>query len=82
MDISKSDVQNLLNDDKLIDEVVTKIVANPEVVDGLAEDVAEEISNHLEEDPVIRKKIIASVTASADFRKRIVSEIVKEMADD
>ncbi len=82
MDIIKSDVQHLLRNERLIHEVVTKIVANPVIVDELVEDVTEEISDYLKGDTTIRKKIIESVTAAPDFRKRVVSEILKEMEDD
>ena len=81
IDINKADVLKLLQDDKLVDEVVKKVVDDPEVLDGLAEDVADEISDYLEDDPAIRQKIINAALGNADFKKRIIKELVDEIGD-
>lgn len=81
MDISSADVLTLLKDDKLVDEVVKKVVDDPEVLDDLAEDVADKISDYLEDDPAIRQKIINAAIGNADFKKRIVKELVDEIGD-
>lgn len=81
MDISKADVLKLLQDKKLVDEVVKKVVDDPEVLDELAEDVADEIADYLEDDPTVRQKIINAALGSADFKKRIVKELVDEIGD-
>ena len=81
MDIKKADVMELLGDEKLVNEVVKKIVEDPEVLDDLAEDIGEEIANYLEHDPKVRQKIINAALASPDFKKRIVKEIVDEIGD-
>jgi len=82
MDINKTDVLKLLQDNALVNEVVKKVVDDPEVLDGLAEEVADEISDYLEDDPAIRQKIINAAIGSADFRKRVVRELVDEIGDD
>lgn len=81
MDINKADVLKLLEDEKLVDEVVKKIVKDPEVLDDLAEDIGEEIAEYLERDPKIRQKIINAALESPDFKKRIIKEIVDEIGD-
>ncbi len=81
MDINKADVLNLLQDEKLIDEVVKKIVDEPEVLDDLAEDIADEMSDCLEDDPAIKQKIINAALSNADFKERILKELVNEIGD-
>lgn len=81
MDINKADVLNLLQDEKLVDEVVKKVVDDPEVLDELAEDVADEISDYLEDDPQIRQRIISAAMKSDDFKKRLIKELVDELDD-
>lgn len=81
MDLNKADVMKLLQDEKLVDDVVKKIVEDPEVLDDLAEDIGEEIAEYLEHDPKIRQKIINAALASPDFKKRIVKEVVDEIGD-
>ena len=74
----KSSAIDLLKDYEIVDEVITRIAANLEVVDELTEDVVEEISMYLEDEPEISKKIIKSVTSNLGFKKRIVAEIIKK----
>ncbi|MFH1519495.1 MAG: hypothetical protein ABIE75_02870 [Candidatus Omnitrophota bacterium] len=81
MDINKTDVLKLLKDDKLVNEVVKKVVDDPEVLDELAEEVAEEMADYLEDDPAIRQKIINAALGSPDFKKRVIKELVDEIGD-
>ena len=81
MDINKADVLNLLQDEKLIDDVVKKVVDDPEVLDDLAENIADEMSDYLEDDPVIKQKIINAALSNADFKKRVIKELVDEIDD-
>ena len=81
MDINKADITELLQDKKLVDEVVKKLVDDPEVLDELAEDIAEEIAEYLEDDPTVRAKIINAAMESPDFKKRIIKELVNEIGD-
>ncbi len=81
MDINKADVLNLLQDEKLIDDVVKKIVDDPEALDDLAEDIADEMSDYLENDPAIKQKIINAALGNNDFKKRIVKELVDKIGD-
>ncbi len=81
MDINKADVLNLLQDEKFIDDVVKRVVDDPEVLDDLAEEIADEMSDYLEDDPVIKQKIINAALGNADFKKRLVRELVDEIGD-
>lgn len=81
IDITRADVQKLLQDDKLVDEVVRKVVDDPEVLEELAEEVAGEIADHLEDDPTIRQKIINAAIGNADFKKRVIAELAADISD-
>lgn len=81
MDINKADVLNLLQDEKLIDNVVKRVVDDPEVLDDLAGEIADEMSDYLEDDPAIKQKIISAALGNADFKKRVVKELVDEIGD-
>lgn len=81
MDINTVDVLNLLQDEKLIDEVVKKIVDDPDVLDELAGNIADEISDYLQDDAAIKQKIINAALVNPDFKKRIVKELVDEIGD-
>lgn len=81
IDLSRSDILKLLKDESLVDEVVKRVVEDPDVLADLAEDLADEIADYLEDDPAIRQKLIDAAIGSADFRKRIIKELADEIGD-
>lgn len=81
MDVSLAQIQKILSDETLVNEVVAKVLEDPKVMDDLAENVADEIGDYLEDDPVFRKKILEAAAGSPDFRKRIIAELVNDLAD-
>ena len=80
--IEKDDLRALLKDQDLIDEIVAKVIEDPEVLDSLAEDIADDLEDLLEDDPGFKRKVLETAMASPEFKRRIVSELIKEMADD
>ena len=45
--IEKKDVQRLLQDEKFVNEIINKIVSDPDILDLLAEAIAEEMMLHV-----------------------------------
>lgn len=80
-DISRADIMKVLDDESLVDEVVKKVVDDPDVLADLAEDMADEIADYLEDDPVIRQKLMDAAIKSPDFKKRVIKELVDELGD-
>lgn len=81
VDIGKYEALKLLQDENFVKEVISKVVENPGVLDELAEDVADELADVMEDDPVIKKKIIDAAITNPDFKKRIVKELINELGD-
>lgn len=81
VDVGKYEAMKLLQDENFVKEVISKVVENPEVLDELAEDVADELAEIIEDDPTIRKKIIDAAITNPDFKKRIVKELIDELGD-
>ncbi len=80
-DLSKADILKLLKDETLVDEVVKKVIEDPDVLADLAEDLAGEIADYLEDDPAIRQKLIDAAIGSPDFRKKVIKELADELGD-
>lgn len=78
--IEKADIRRLLQDEALIDEVVKKALDDPEIVDNLASDVADELSDELGDDPELRKKIIGKASKGDAFKKRVIKKLVDDMS--
>ncbi len=76
--VEKSDVGKLLQDPDFLEEIGNAILQDPDAVEDLAGDIADALSDQLEEDPEVRNKIVATAMASSEFKQRIV----KKLADD
>ena len=48
-------------------------------MDSLAGDIADKLSDELEDDPEIRQKIIQYAIASPEFKKRVVRKLVEDL---
>ncbi len=81
LDLSQADIQSVLKDETLVNDVVKKVIEDPEVLADLAEDLADEIAEQLEDDPVIRQKLITAAIKSPDFKNRVIRELADELSD-
>ena len=79
--IGEADVRKLLQDLELMGDIAKAVVEVPEAMDDLAEDIADELSDLMEDDPELRRKIVEAAIASPDFKKKIVSKLVEEISD-
>ena len=78
-EVSRADARKLLEDKKLMDEVVREALANPEVLEELAESVADEISEVIEDDPTFTQKMIEAVKGDSVFKKHLVKALIDEL---
>ena len=82
IEIDKSDVRKLLQDPQLVEEIAKGVMEDPSALDDLAEDIADELSDVLEDDPDFRAKIIQSAMGNEAFKSRLVKKLVAEFGDD
>ena len=76
----KGDVRKLLRDSTLREAIVEAVVEDPKTMDSLAGDIADKLSDEMEDDPEIRQRIVDGVIASPTFRKRVVRKIVEDLS--
>lgn len=81
IDVNESDVRKLLQDPGLVEEIAKGVMEDPEALGDLAEDIADELSDVLEDDPEFRAKIIESAMGNKTFKDRLVRKLVEEMSD-
>ena len=79
--IGAADAVRLLQDEELRAEVIKQIVSDPDTMSDLAEEIADTLSDILEEDPVFKKELFEAALANAEFKAKIVKELVDEIAD-
>ncbi len=75
----KGDVRKLLRDSKMREAIVKAAAEDPKTVDSLAGDIADKLSDELEDDPEIRQQIVDAAIASPEFKKRVVRKIVEDL---
>ena len=78
----KAEVRKLLQDPTLIDEITKSVLENPSALNDLADDIAGELSDVLEDDPDFRSKIIQAAMGNEAFKSRLVKKLAEEVADD
>lgn len=81
IEIDKSDVRKLLQNPELVEEIAKGVMEDPSALDDLAEDIADELSDVLEDDPDFRAKIIQSAMGNDAFKSRLVKKLVAEFGD-
>jgi hypothetical protein len=79
--IEKEEVRELLDDQKFITELVENVVKDPDVMDELAEEVADELVNILEKDAAFKQKLVTAALSSKEFKDRVIKEVSKEIGD-
>jgi len=79
--IEEDDVKTLVQDEKMVAEIVKALVEDPLVLRELANDVASELEDLIEDDMTFKKKLIAAAVATPEFKKRVIRSLIEEIAD-
>jgi len=77
--IQESDVGRLLQDEKLMEQVVNGLVEDSQTMDALADEIADKVQDALQDDPHMRERLINAVMANEAFKKRLVSKLIDEL---
>lgn len=79
--LNKGMEQEILRDWKSVEEVISRVVEDPSVMEDLAENVADYLSDVLKDDRAFRQRVIDVATANQDFNKRVMKGLVDEIID-
>lgn len=79
-DLTKAELTKLLKDEKLMGEIIDKVLSDPEVVKELAEDIANELASVLKDDPSFRLKLLGAAAKNAKFKQKLLEEVADEIA--
>jgi len=78
--IQEADVARLLSDEKLMDQVVTGLVADSATMDTLADDIADKVQDALEGDSDLRNRLINAAISNEAFKRRLVDKLISELS--
>ena len=76
--VQSSDLTELLQDAELMSDLAKAVVETPGVADSLAEDIAGEIQNGIENAPELRKQIVGAAMTSPDFRNKLAAALLDD----
>lgn len=78
--IQECDVAKLLQNQELMDEVVSGLVEDAQTVDALAEDIADKMEDALEDDSDLRQRLLNAAVANEAFKKKLVTKLIEELS--
>jgi len=79
--LEDTDVQTMLKDKTLVNKVIQAAAKAPEAMSELAEDVADEIEDLLEDDPGYRRKFLKAAKSNPQFKTQVIRKLVEEISD-
>ena len=77
--IQESDVGRLLQDEKLMDQVVAGLVEDTQTMNDLADDIADKVQDALGDDPELRQRLVTAAISNEAFRRRLVSKLIDDL---
>jgi hypothetical protein len=77
--IQESDVTGLLTDGQFLKDLAAAVAVDPAGMDDLAKEVADKLSDALEDDPIVRRQILQAAVASPEFKRRVIQKVLEEM---
>lgn len=76
-----NEITTLLQDEEFTNAVIQQAVASPEVVENLAAEIADELSDIVEDDPQFRNRMVTEALKSDDFRQQVMEKLIEELND-
>ena len=77
--IQESDVGKLMQDTALMDEIVAGLVQDSNTMDQLAEDIAGQVQDALEDDSDMRQRLLTAAVSNDVFKKKLISKLIDEL---
>ena len=77
--IQESDVGRLLNDPKLMDQVVAGLVEDSTTMDILADDIADKVQDALGDDADLRQRLISAAVANDVFKRKLIAKLIDDL---
>ena len=76
--IDAKDIGRLLNDPEMASEMAKAVLETPGVMETLADDIAEDLGDELENATEFKKQIVDAAMANPEFRKHLASKLIED----
>jgi hypothetical protein len=77
--IQESDVAGLLQDGAFVKELTGAVAQDPAGLEDLAKEVADKLSDALEDDATVRQSILQAAVNNPEFKRKVIQKIIQEM---
>ena len=78
--LQEGDAEKFLKNSKIVDEIVNNVVKDPRMINDLADEVADQLEDLIEEDGGLMNKILSAASESKEFRNRVVKELAAKLS--
>ncbi len=79
--VTTNEISTFLQDEEFTNEVIQQAVANPEVIEDLAAEIAEELSELVEDDPQFRHRLVTEALKRDEFKQQVIDKLIEEIND-
>ena len=79
--LAEHEIYNLLQDEDFVNEVIGQALESPDVMEELADDIAEDLSDFIEDDPRLQRQLVTQAMNQQGFKNRVIQKLVEELAD-
>ena len=80
IDIEKAELRKLIDYSSLMSEVAKKSLDDPDTIKDIAGEVADKISDELEDDPEFKRKILLAAMKREVFRKKVIQLLAEKIS--
>jgi len=77
--IQESDVSRLMQDQGLMDSLISGLVEDSSTMDSLADDIADKVQDALEDDADMRQRLVSAAMANETFKRKLINKLVDEL---
>ena len=77
--IQESDVSRLMQDQGLMDALITGLVEDSSTMDSLADDIADKVQDALEDDSDMRQRLVSAAVANEAFKRKLINKLIEEL---
>ena len=77
--LQDGDAENFLKKSKILDEIVANVVKDPELSNDLADEVADQLEELIEDNGALKTKILSAVSERKEFRNRVVKQLSESL---
>ncbi|MCH7685146.1 MAG: hypothetical protein IH899_00435 [Planctomycetes bacterium] len=78
--LQEGDAEKFLKNSKIVDEIVNNVVKDPRMVNDLADEVADQLEDLIEEDGGLMNKILSAASENKEFRNRVVKQLSTKLS--